>query len=263
MNIETFIINVESCYSRRESILARIKKNNLLSPNIVKAIEGNDLSEKQLGCYLPPRNFRHHIIRDTMSKNEIACVLSHLKCLNEIINKCLPYGLIIEDDAIFSENFQDSLFHAINFIKKCNDPIVVLFSARTIIAKQASFSIDAFSIHKTIDGIGAYGYLVNKYAAQIIVNKTVPFSYPFDHWFFHVMHGIKLFSMQPHQLSYYGDDDDSTLRQGRNLMWDAHKKFISKYPKWIIWFFTKFTYRSIFIKIWKILNRGRYVKKEW
>lgn len=263
MKIDAFIINVESCVKRREILLKELEKFPKLVPHVVVAVEGKNLLEEEINnVYLSPNNFFQRLIRLKLTNNEIACVLSHLKCVKEISNKGLEYALILEDDAVFSNTFQDSVLESIKFIKKSKKPAVVLFSARTTIAKKAKFKMNGFSFHKCINGVGSYGYLINYKAAQIIAKKYIPFSDVSDDWFKYVCLGIKVFSVQPHQLSFFGEEDDSLLRKDRNENWNNWQKWVKKYY-FLYRVFQKIRFRSIFTMTWMLINRGVVTKKMW
>lgn len=263
MKINAFIINLETYSNRRKRILEKINEFDSITPVIVKAISGSELSKEQIdNVYIAPNNFFQRLSRIELSKNEIACALSHVKCAQEVLNNKLKYALVLEDDVLFSRNFNSSVLEAVKFLEKINQPSIVLFSARTIIAKKPESVANGFSFHKCIDGIGAYGYLINASAAELIVRKFIPFTCPFDHWFYHACNGIRIFSLQPHQLSFIGDNDDSSLRLQRNANSEKWHNWIYSLP-FFCRMLLRFTYRSLKVKFWKILNRGRYVKKEW
>ena len=60
-----------------------------------------------------------HYLRKKLKKSEIGCCLSHLWCLDKIIEKKMKNAIIFEDDIIFHKNFENMFYNL--FSKKKYD----------------------------------------------------------------------------------------------------------------------------------------------
>ena len=100
-----YVINLKNNILRRNYILRLMKKFNInFHLVIVTKVEDNIYS-----CL----NKNNEI-----TKEEMGCTLSHLWCLNNLIESKSKNGIIFEDDIIFHKNF-DNLF--LNVFKKKHD----------------------------------------------------------------------------------------------------------------------------------------------
>ncbi|WP_447717208.1 glycosyltransferase family 25 protein [Pluralibacter gergoviae] len=98
--IPILVVSMETDIERRQSISQKFEAYNIeftyidavvgksLSENILKSIDVSNAVERK----------KRHV-----SLGEIGCTLSHVKAFNYMIEKSIPYCLILEDDAIFDE----------------------------------------------------------------------------------------------------------------------------------------------------------------
>jgi glycosyl transferase family 25 len=96
--IPIFVINLDKATDRLERISTRLSEFGL-SFERVPAVNGKHLSESDR-LRIDPRRFWLMI-----SDSEAACYLSHLKALELIVSRRLPQAIILEDDAIFDDDF--------------------------------------------------------------------------------------------------------------------------------------------------------------
>jgi len=93
--IPIYLINLD----RRPDRLAKMTERLAGLPFIrISAIDGEQLKDLQYGSEMKKHN---------MTKNEIACILSHKKIWETIVDKKIPFACILEDDACLSSSFPD------------------------------------------------------------------------------------------------------------------------------------------------------------
>ena len=99
---DIYVINLKSNILRRNYILRLMKKFKIN----FKLVIVNKLNDE---------DYDYLNINNECTKEEIGCTLSHLWCLNNIVEGQCKNGIIFEDDIIFHKNF-NSLF--VNIFKK-------------------------------------------------------------------------------------------------------------------------------------------------
>jgi glycosyl transferase family 25 len=190
--IPIFIINLHRRNDRRTEIQKRLDGLGINNYEFVLAIDGDELTKDTSPFYNKDKSLE---LQRQLTTREIACALSHTKCLKTIIDNNLPYGIIMEDDAIpnlllntFLKNFEsfdgDTLLlgyfssneWANEKLKTTEAPIKVL-EPRSIIYLQEGQnglyklqtpSLDLDFIH------GAHAYLVSNKGAR----KMLEINYP-------------------------------------------------------------------------------------
>ena len=97
-----FVINLESAVDRRDYICRHLDELGL-KYSLSTAIDGNKLSESDLHTVYDFSLSKLHLERE-MTRGEVGCTLSHQKLWHEVLNRKLPYALILEDDALLTED---------------------------------------------------------------------------------------------------------------------------------------------------------------
>lgn len=97
--IPIFLINLDRSTARLERMTDRLKKLGLTFERI-PAVDGSVLTDSEKET-LDPRRFWQH----ERSPCEIACYASHLRAIRRIVDQQLPRAIILEDDAMFDDDF--------------------------------------------------------------------------------------------------------------------------------------------------------------
>jgi glycosyl transferase family 25 len=97
--IPIFLINLDRSAPRLRRMTERLEKLGLTFERI-PAVEGSSLTESEKETLNPPRFWQNR-----KSPYEIACYASHLKAMRLIVNRQLPRAIILEDDAMFDDDF--------------------------------------------------------------------------------------------------------------------------------------------------------------
>ena len=160
-------INLNRAIYRKNKI-EEILNNNNLNYKRIEAIDGLELDYIELK--------KQYIFRK-MTKNEVACVLSHLKTIQYAFDNNYDNVLIIEDDCSFEylEYKNESLKELIKELTKINNDWEILQLG--IICDNSLYKtfMDLFEKNKFIKScyysLGAVAYIINKKGMEKILNN--------------------------------------------------------------------------------------------
>lgn len=119
--MKTFLINLPHHATRREFVLSQVKNIPSIDLEIIEAIDGKSMSNEQYES-LTDKEMTVGIIGRPLAKTEVACVQSHAKVYKQIVDRNIPYALVLEDDVIIPSDVDvDSLYQ-----RAISDDIVML-----------------------------------------------------------------------------------------------------------------------------------------
>ncbi len=114
MSVGALIIHLARAEKRRahvDHLLASLP----IDASIVDAVDGSALCDTDVASFYSPRLHRP-IYPFALSRNEVACFLSHRKAWQTILDRNLEAALIMEDDAAPTPSFASSLALGLNHI---------------------------------------------------------------------------------------------------------------------------------------------------
>lgn len=116
--MQIFVVNLKIDIVRYESISIQLK-NSDLSAEVIEAVDGRKLTEDGL-AEIADRNFVcEHFKRDfILTPGEIGCAASHKKIYDLIIERKIPYALVLEDDVQLPLRLKNTLEHIELWIKQ-------------------------------------------------------------------------------------------------------------------------------------------------
>lgn len=177
--INFFVINLERDSDRLANIIKQFELNkDIAKLHIVKAIDGkhND-GPKQIWEANKADIYKNNIWG--MSAGEIACYMSHQKALNEFLQTNENFGIILEDDIHFTEEFWKNIVDIKKFCEKQTN----LFFNFLAIKPCNYFYINKINnlnvVQYAKNSAGAACYFASKDVAKIIVNKKITQAYDF------------------------------------------------------------------------------------
>lgn len=120
MNI--FCINLERRPDRKKEFLERCPLEDVIFFN---AVDGTQLENEK------PQDEKEEILltktgRSMRSRGECGCSLSHYRVWKKIVQENLPYAIIYEDDAFFTDNYISKLQEGIRLIDMENTDFVYI-----------------------------------------------------------------------------------------------------------------------------------------
>ncbi|WP_313387105.1 glycosyltransferase family 25 protein [Chishuiella sp.] len=111
-NYGYYLINLDRAKDRLKLMTKEFEKNNI-EFNRIPAI---DYKEININSY----SIKNLYDRDLVP-GEIGCYLSHLKTLKIFLNSSEEFAIILEDDAILEQNFDEVIYKTINSYNELDD----------------------------------------------------------------------------------------------------------------------------------------------
>ncbi|WP_169777455.1 glycosyltransferase family 25 protein [Campylobacter mucosalis] len=186
-----FVINLEKDTQKRDDFVKNFSRFSL-DYEFINGIYGGGISESELfklvydykNCFL--------------TKGEIGCALSHLKIYQKMIDENIPYALILEDDAGFSDEFCEILAKIDEFLSKKDDfELVCLMQLEDACFKNLTIKIDKnLRLYKFSSGFRTHGYIITKTAAAKLLKLNTPIILESDMWLqFYELSGLKIYTL--------------------------------------------------------------------
>jgi glycosyl transferase family 25 len=176
----TLVINLARAENRREAIARRL--NELGAPfEFFTATDGRALSDAERTKVDDTRRRRYS--RYPLTPNEIACGLSHVRAMREMLNKGLPMAAILEDDAVLTDDFTDVL----KALESGGDDFDFVFlqtptkrgKKRAFVPLKKITSRNALGRVKYMN-MRATGYVVTRKGAEKFLSQAEPFVHAID-----------------------------------------------------------------------------------
>ena len=127
------------------------------------------------------------LIHRALKAGEVGCALSHNAVYKKISDEQIPYALILEDDAILSDDLPDLLNKIEQFIKNKNCIVNLqrcdVYNKKSIISIDDKYSMATPFFLREGSCAGAVGYIITSEAATKIKNINKPAFFPADHWY--------------------------------------------------------------------------------
>lgn len=222
--VKTYIINLPKDTERRVNILKELNKITCLDPELIEAVNGNDLGREKLGEMFDFPKSEKYLSVD-IALGEVGCTLSHFECYKKLLASDQNYALIVEDDIGFigSGPFDDLLKKAIRYVEQDKPVILQLFSFFDYMGKGYTFD-DKYKVYKTFKTTSATIYLINKSAARLIVSEGLPY-WVADDWSLFRRKGLCIYSLYPSFVYHNDENFDSSIG------WDDRKKRTLRFPR--------------------------------
>jgi len=174
MNI--FVINLAESRLRRRRIIARLTELGLTA-EIFPAIDGRT-ADQAYGGYSGTK--RRLFYGKDLTAGEIGCARSHLAVYSEMVRRKIEMALVLEDDAILSDELPRVLRDLSRTPVKW-DLVRFLAAPKTIRrSKPVAVLADGRSFYRSYGTPGgAYGYVLNLRAAERL-SRTIGVWMPID-----------------------------------------------------------------------------------
>lgn len=196
--MKTYVINMAKDIAKRKVIECQLQKHPELDYEICKAVEGRKLTHEEQHQFISPM-FKQRYGKSA-SLPAAGCALSHINVYKSILESDIDYALILEDDAILSDDLKLDCVKPLLFT---DNPVAILLTSDFWYINSPVLNIDKrHTVFKAYDGYMTSGYLINKAAARLLLDKIYPVQYTADAWANFISFGIKLYGVVPHIVSF-------------------------------------------------------------
>lgn len=179
--MKIFYINLDRDVERRNSMERQLSLHGLTYERI-PALYGQDMSKEELEkCYSSRQALRHQ--SRELSFAEIGCAMSHIYAYQRIVEQVVPYALILEDDVIIPNGFDD-VINVLAHLVRADRPEVLLLSPAHADLKQSGEirTSGNYQAATFVYGYYASSYIVTRLAAQSLLKELYPVSIVADNW---------------------------------------------------------------------------------
>ncbi|HWD12737.1 glycosyltransferase family 25 protein [Pseudochrobactrum sp. sp1633] len=224
-HIKAFIIHLERATERRAQV-SELVSQLPVPAEIITAIDAKQLRDADVTqAYQPRLHKPYYPFR--LSRNEVACFLSHRKTWQAIVDQNLDAALVLEDDVALTEDFPAAFSAAVSvaaqgglvrlpFRSDRETGAVVLESGTTKVIRPVPV------------GLGMVAQLITRNAAQALLKATEQFDRPVDtfaqmSW----VTELKPLSVVPGGVQEISANlGGSTLKQPRSLAHKLHRELM-------------------------------------
>ena len=164
IDINIYFINLDKSKDRYESIKKQIKSLDIKNCQRFAGVDGSTYKLTSIeNGYFKNCSFNHNI-----NKGTTGCALSHYNLWNLILDKKMKECIVLEDDTIFNNNFNNQLNLLLR--KKKNYDLIFLYN--TIKHSKKNYKNNKIIPYKKLKwyGCGAHGYYINSRATKYLVD---------------------------------------------------------------------------------------------
>ena len=195
---KAFVINMPSSYERLNAISSQFKKLNFT----FEIVPGVDLK-------LEPHLKDFYSVQDNiknfyypLSDGEIGCFLAHRNVWKRIVENEINYGLVLEDDALVSDDLKNVL-EVIDNLKI--DWHIIKLTETNLKPRRTKnlFNIDGYDLVSYYKPpASTCAYVISRSGAELLLSLSIKISRPIDiekQWY--VFKGLKIFGLKPYTVS--------------------------------------------------------------
>lgn len=223
--IKAFIIHLERATERRQQVAELISQLQIPA-EVITAVDAKQLSDAEVDRVYKPR-LHKPTYPFRLSRNEIACFLSHRKTWQAIIDQNLDAALVLEDDVALTADFP-AAFAAALAVAIEGGLVRLPFRTDRETGDTILMSGSVKVIRPLPVGLGMVAQLISRKAAQILLNRTKQFDRPVDtfaqmNW----ITGLQPLSVIPGGIAEISAQlGGSTLKQSRSLAHKLHRELM-------------------------------------
>jgi len=210
LSLRVYCLSMPSAVTRKKELIYRFQPYGLnfdfISPPIINSIFSEILIENP----------------------ELSCAAGHLKIYKKFLESSEVHAIIFEDDVIPSDCFHfDYLTDICNFVGQCHNPTIAFLGgqeglkSRFYITYQKTRKQNASAVRKTFKSAEFIKrtccYIVNREAAQIILNRNLKLNFVADEWV-NLAKGFDLYMARPIQVLHPVDLQNSDIQEFRDKM---------------------------------------------
>ena len=183
-NIPIFVINLKNRRDRKARVINELEYHKI-DGVFVEAINGKNLN---IDGVHPNQIYKPNYTYRPLRKGEIGCYLSHIACWNLILKSGKPYGLVLEDDVVFVDNFKYIFNDMFGYIVDPKNNIewdIIMLGRRCDEKLFYEDCKDGKGIYKSafypsFVGYGTFAYIIKTDTIKKLLNTTFPIFKPID-----------------------------------------------------------------------------------
>ncbi len=170
-----YVLSLSDGETRRSALIQQLEEMGL-KYIIWNAIDGRQGLPEQYNSLIDRERARQRMGRN-MSDTEFACALSHRAMQQDILDRKLSGALILEDDAILTEDFQGIL----SLLPLKGQDLTLLYHKGGYAWRRAGAISQKHNIHRiALHPNGAVAYYITQAAAARVINANTPVQYVAD-----------------------------------------------------------------------------------
>lgn len=177
MNIKAFIIHLARSTDRKPQVEKLIHELPVKT-EVIDAVDSRALTDAEIGRVYKPKLHAPRYPFE-LSKNEIACFLSHRKAWQAIVDQQLDAGFVIEDDIELTDVF-NAAFHAVSNHFEPGSFVRFTFRDDREAGREVFRNNQVRVIIPNPIGLGMVAQLVSFDAAKKLLAITEQFDRPVD-----------------------------------------------------------------------------------
>ncbi len=194
MTIPIYVIALKSATTRRAEMTRRLNKLGLKF-SFIDAVVGRDISAAETKSHTDPN--RQYKTPSPLSAGSLGCALSHMAVWETIANAPAPFGFILEDDAVLSDDVPQLLARLERLTGKI-DIVNLHFRGGKPLIDVAQLSPTHRLTSCRYNNFGAESYIISRDAAVRLLAVAKPISYEVDlfanRWW---DHGVQMLTINP------------------------------------------------------------------
>lgn len=225
--IPCFVINLAQAVERRKEIDRQLQEQGIQA-EFIEAVDGRRLSEEALHTRVNYAKMQE--VGWKLSPGEIGCALSHIKVLQTMIERNIPYAVVLEDDMTLAKDFSEILSpESFNQLKQ-DIPSDESHMVQLSYVRRAYFfgsRVLQRTRYKQVKSYSAtcstMGYILTLGAARKLYEERYPVWAPSDDWSYNAKLGwIQLHAISPNIIWASAQASDSAIGSGRSA--NPHRK---------------------------------------
>lgn len=209
MKIPTLIINLARASNRRKYMQQILKNYDFLDISFFAAVDGKSLTNSEVDSYFNASKAYERYGRN-LNRGEIGCTLSHIGCYRQVMESAANVSLILEDDISILRDI--SVLPELIPLVDVSKPVILLLSGDFWYSRRLR-KVRNLEVVKVFDAVGAYAYLINKAAAELIISKYLTPSHVADHWMVYRELGVQILALDPYIIDANIGGLESTIKQ--------------------------------------------------
>lgn len=207
--------------------------------------------------YLPEKEVYKKAVENVcLSSSEIACALSHCAVYDEFLKSDENSILICEDDLYFTDDFDiNAVKNVMSFVESNDKPSLVVLQKSIYHHKRIRNVGNDINLYSARNLFGAYGYIINRAAAEKIKNVQSPLiSFEIDAYkFYYWLNACYLYCLDK-DLILSHDIDVLEVTITKNWSSDRKSKKDKAYKK----LYQKLTVKGKIISQWRRFTKALY-----